>query len=193
MMISAVQKKQLQQLFDTLPQNVKAHSIRTGIGLQVLVSRICADTPEYISDNQKALCTADAVMCAREFGFYHHIGDSSSKNTRYSSPREMISSIFDGAWNVNGFYAHGLLDTIETHDEHWDGSGLPNGLRGIQIPFWGRVCAVAEVYDNICSAPNAPSPSKAMKQLKALSGTVLDPELTAVFAECSGELRSLYC
>jgi response regulator RpfG family c-di-GMP phosphodiesterase len=34
-----------------------------------------------------------------------------------------------------------------THHEKWDGSGYPRGLKGEEIPLYGRIVAVADVFD----------------------------------------------
>ena len=34
-----------------------------------------------------------------------------------------------------------------THHEKWNGSGYPNGLKGEDIPLFGRITAVADVFD----------------------------------------------
>ncbi len=34
-----------------------------------------------------------------------------------------------------------------THHEKWDGSGYPQGLAGEEIPLFGRICALADVFD----------------------------------------------
>ncbi|MFO0941525.1 MAG: HD domain-containing phosphohydrolase [Pirellulales bacterium] len=34
-----------------------------------------------------------------------------------------------------------------THHERWDGTGYPLGLKGEDIPFEGRITAVADVFD----------------------------------------------
>ena len=45
-----------------------------------------------------------------------------------------------------------LANTIAlTHHEKWDGSGYPNGLAGEAIPLVGRIVAVADVFDALCS------------------------------------------
>ena len=38
-----------------------------------------------------------------------------------------------------------------SHHERWDGQGYPNGLAGENIPLWGRICAVADVFDAVTS------------------------------------------
>ena len=42
-------------------------------------------------------------------------------------------------------------DIAFTHHERWDGSGYPFGLRGRDIPFCGRLTALADVYDALTS------------------------------------------
>lgn len=38
-----------------------------------------------------------------------------------------------------------------THHERWDGKGYPHGLQGHQIPLFGRITAVADVFDALTS------------------------------------------
>jgi hypothetical protein len=58
-----------------------------------------------------------------------------------------------------------------THHERWDGDGYPNGLRGQEIPFAGRVVAIADVFDaTTCERPyrrrrNATAPRAAFARL----------------------------
>ena len=34
-----------------------------------------------------------------------------------------------------------------THHEKYDGSGYPEGLKGEEIPLYGRITAIADVFD----------------------------------------------
>jgi putative two-component system response regulator len=38
-----------------------------------------------------------------------------------------------------------------SHHEKWDGSGYPNGLMADDVPLYGRICAVADVFDALVS------------------------------------------
>jgi len=44
-----------------------------------------------------------------------------------------------------------VLDMVATHHERHDGSGYPRGLRGDQIPLFGRIAGLVDSYDAITS------------------------------------------
>jgi HD-GYP domain-containing protein (c-di-GMP phosphodiesterase class II) len=44
-----------------------------------------------------------------------------------------------------------FISGIKYHHEKWDGSGYPDGLAGEDIPFFGRIVAVADVFDAMVS------------------------------------------
>jgi putative nucleotidyltransferase with HDIG domain len=45
----------------------------------------------------------------------------------------------------------GAHEVVAAHHEKWDGSGYPRGLRAEAIPLAARICAVADVFDALCS------------------------------------------
>lgn len=47
--------------------------------------------------------------------------------------------------------AHRFLSGVKHHHEKWDGSGYPDGLAGEEIPFFGRIVAIADVFDAMVS------------------------------------------
>ncbi|GAB4309577.1 MAG: hypothetical protein Kow0084_05370 [Pseudothermotoga elfii] len=42
-----------------------------------------------------------------------------------------------------------VAQIIRRHQEHMDGSGYPEGLRGDQIPFLSQVLTVCDVYSTL--------------------------------------------
>ncbi len=83
-------------------------------------------------------------------------------------------------------------EIAETHQEKWDGSGYPHGLKGEEIPLSGRLMAVADVYDALISKrvykPAYPH-SRAVTMIAEGRGTHFDPAIVDVFLECSEQFR----
>jgi cyclic di-GMP phosphodiesterase len=81
-----------------------------------------------------------------------------------------------------------------THHERWDGTGYPHGIKGEEIPLWGRICAVCDVFDAVTSErpykPRFPN-EKAFKILRKGSGHHFDPRIVDVFFECLDEILAI--
>ncbi|MEZ0537253.1 transporter substrate-binding domain-containing protein [Caldicellulosiruptoraceae bacterium PP1] len=75
---------------------------------------------------------------------------------------------------------------IKYHHERYDGNGYPEGLKGDEIPFIARICAVADAYDAMTQ--NRPY-RKAMLKEEAIteliknSGTQFDPIIVDIFVK----------
>jgi HD-GYP domain-containing protein (c-di-GMP phosphodiesterase class II) len=108
-------------------------------------------------------------------------------------------------------------DVALTHHENWDGSGYPGwvdpvtgraiktaadgrplGKKGEEIPLTGRIVAIADVYDALCSRRVYKEPwseADVLAEIKQLGGTKFDPGLIEVFFEILPsikQIRSLY-
>ncbi len=85
-----------------------------------------------------------------------------------------------------------------SHHEKWDGSGYPYGLAGKDIPIFGRICALADVFDALTSSrpyKKAWSMEKALAFISANSGSHFDPEIVTAFLDSLPEImriRSVY-
>jgi putative two-component system response regulator len=80
------------------------------------------------------------------------------------------------------------------HHERWDGSGYPSGLWGENIPLWGRICAVADVFDAVTSErPYKPAYSieEALDILRDGRGTQFDPQVVDVFFDNLDEILAV--
>jgi HD-GYP domain-containing protein (c-di-GMP phosphodiesterase class II)/methylmalonyl-CoA mutase cobalamin-binding subunit len=86
-----------------------------------------------------------------------------------------------------------ILDMAATialsHQEKWDGSGYPRGLKGETIPIEGRIVAVADVFDALTSDRvyrKAFAVEEAVQMMREQRGRHFDPVLLDAFMEVLG-------
>ena len=90
--------------------------------------------------------------------------------------------------NSEGVGKLALLTAAE-HHERMDGTGYPAGLTGEQISQYGRMAAIADVYDAITADRvyhKGITPTQGLKRLLEWSGDHLDPQLVQEFIRCIG-------
>ncbi len=78
-----------------------------------------------------------------------------------------------------------VAQAIESHHEAFDGSGYPLGLKGEDIPLYGRIIAVADAYVNMTSERPFALPKtdeQAIGELGKLSGTRFDGMIVRLLA-----------
>ena len=72
-----------------------------------------------------------------------------------------------------------------THHEKWDGGGYPQGLAGEDIPLYGRIVAVADVFDALTHDrpyKKAFPKAEAIEMMVKERGTHFDPTILDLFA-----------
>lgn len=81
-----------------------------------------------------------------------------------------------------------------SHQEKWDGSGYPHGLRGDNIPISARLMAVADVYDALISRRvyKPPMPhAQAMQIIVEGRGKHFDPDIVEAFEAISADFAEI--
>ncbi|BEV14293.1 response regulator [Herbaspirillum sp. DW155] len=82
-----------------------------------------------------------------------------------------------------------------SHHEKWDGSGYPNGLKGEDIPLYGRIVAVADVFDALTSSrpyKKGWSLEDAGAFLRKNAGSHFDPRCVEAFFAGWEEVVEIY-
>jgi len=77
-------------------------------------------------------------------------------------------------------------DIVYSHQERFDGTGYPRGLKGKEIPLGARIFSIADTLDAITSdRPYRPAQTlqAARAEIEKWSGRQFDPELVKVFLE----------
>lgn len=75
-----------------------------------------------------------------------------------------------------------LGEAILCHHERWDGTGYPNGIKGLKIPLESRIIAIADAYSAMTcprAYREAISEEAALDEIKNCAGSQFDPELVA--------------
>ena len=112
-------------------------------------------------------------------------------------------------------YDTAAAEVALTHHEWWDGSGYPghvdvaacsglenlmledetsSGKKGHEIPIFGRIVSLADVYDALCSPrvyKDAWDESKALSSIEKAAGTQFDPDLVEIFFDNIDMIRSI--
>ncbi len=100
-----------------------------------------------------------------------------------------------------------------THHENWDGTGYPGyvdietgapektdengaalGRRGEEIPLFGRIVSIADVYDALSNKrvyKAAWSEEDVLAEMKKMAGSKFDPELVDIFMEILPTIRQI--
>ncbi len=93
--------------------------------------------------------------------------------------RDAIAGVEKTLGSSNDFLRYAKEITY-SHQEHWDGSGYPQGLSGTAIPLSARLMAVADVYDALISARSyrpAFTHETAVELIRQGSGEHFDPDV----------------
>jgi putative two-component system response regulator len=101
---------------------------------------------------------------------------------------EIMKTHAEKGWEILRGSRSSLLDVAAkiayTHHEKFDGSGYPRGLVGENIPLYGRIVAVADVFDALTTErpyKKAWAVEDAMDFLFSNAGTHFDPLCVAAF------------
>jgi HD-GYP domain-containing protein (c-di-GMP phosphodiesterase class II) len=117
--------------------------------------------------------------------------------------------------DVHSDFEEAAAEVALNHHERWDGTGYPGYIdlhtgsplaghqaadggplskREHEIPLFGRIVAVADVYDALRSRRSYKEPwdeERILSEMQVLSGTHFDPELVAAFFSCLDVLKSI--
>ncbi len=76
------------------------------------------------------------------------------------------------------------------HQEKWDGSGYPRGIKGSDIHIYGRITALVDVFDALgakrCYKESWPM-DKVVEKIQQQAGRHFDPELVSIFIQSLDE------
>jgi HD-GYP domain-containing protein (c-di-GMP phosphodiesterase class II) len=149
------------------------------------------------------------------------ISDLILKKADRLSPEEfavMKSHTYLGARlfkNMKSDFEEVAAQVALNHHEKWDGTGYPGQVdpfsreallghdstaapplpkKGEEIPLYGRIVSVADVYDALCSKRSYKDPwdeDRVLEEMRRLSGKSFDPEVIDAFFDCLDMLKAI--
>lgn len=117
--------------------------------------------------------------------------------------------------HISSDFEEAAAEVALNHHERWDGTGYPGHIdpmtmkhltgfegnsgrplpkHGEEIPLFGRIVAVADVYDTLRSRRSYKEPwdeDRSLCEMERLSGTHFDPELVTAFFSCFEIVKSI--
>ena len=109
--------------------------------------------------------------------------------TQHNNNRQMIELRCERGADIVRMLELGAeaAETVRRLDEHWDGKGYPEGLKGDQIPLLARICSVAQNLDVFAEGGT----ELALAVLRKRSGRWFDPDIVRM-AEILNESGTLW-
>jgi HD-GYP domain-containing protein (c-di-GMP phosphodiesterase class II) len=80
----------------------------------------------------------------------------------------------------------GIIPWVYHHQELWNGSGYPQGLKADEIPIQARIISICEYFDDLLSGnttKNKLNVEQALDRIQSESGSLFDPAITAAFVK----------
>jgi HD-GYP domain-containing protein (c-di-GMP phosphodiesterase class II) len=97
-------------------------------------------------------------------------------------------------WDGTGYPGHMDPFSTKTLNGHETTDGTPLPKRGEEIPLYGRIVSVADVYDALRSRRSYKDPwdeGRVLEEMRRLSGKSFDPEVIEAFFDCLDTLQSI--
>ncbi|MCB9110524.1 MAG: GAF domain-containing protein [Anaerolineales bacterium] len=169
----------LTSALDARDRETEGHSLR--------VTQMAVKLGEFIGYSQ------DQLKILERGSLLHDIGKIGISDTILHKPGPLTEEEWKimklhpdiGSRIVEGIpFLEDTIQLIRGHQERWDGTGYPDGLRENEIPELARLFSVIDAFDALTS--NRPyrkkiSVDEALDYLKSESGVLFDPSMVTAF------------
>lgn len=191
------QKKALESFVRTLAASIDARDEMTA-GHSARVAELAVAFAEYMG------LGGDDVRLIRFAALLHDVGKIGTRDAVLRKPGELtpeeLQHMKEHPRNTFRILSSirltrelaDLPAIASAHHENIDGTGYPRGLKGEDIPRFGKIIALADVFDALTSNRHYRNPmavGEALRTMEGMAGTKFDADLVATFQTFIEERR----
>ena len=173
-------QKEIDQGRDILRMAAMLHDVG-----KIAISDVILKKPGRLNESEFETMKQHTVLGARLF---------SDRQSDFDEAAAMVALNHHERWDGNGYPGHVDVQTAKALKGHTRSNGQPMGKKGEHIPLYGRIVALADVYDALSSArvyKDAWDESKVLDTIESESGRQFDPELVEIFFSSLDFLRAI--
>ena len=150
-------------------------------------SDIILKKPGRLNDEEFEIMKQHTILGAKLF---------LDKQSEFDEAAGLVALNHHERWDggARGYPGHIKLEICEPKDQKFSCEGTSKSKKGEEIPLFGRIVALADVYDALSSArcyKEAWDEEKILSILKEESGKHFDPELVEIFLEIFDTIKSI--
>ena len=171
---------EVQQQRDILRMAAMLHDVG-----KIAISDLILKKPDRLSEEEFEIIKSHTYLGARLFSDIH---------SDFEEAAAQVALNHHERWDGTGYPGHIDPLTGMPLASHQASDGRPLPKRENEIPLFGRIVAVADVYDALRSRRSYKEPwdeDRILSEMQRLSGTHFDPELIAAFFSCLDVLKSI--
>jgi response regulator RpfG family c-di-GMP phosphodiesterase len=172
--------KEIDQCRDILRMAAMLHDVG-----KIAISDLILKKPGRLDKSEFITMKQHTVLGARLF---------SDRQSDFDEAAAEVALNHHERWDGNGYPGHVDVQTGTAQKGTVPSDAQPQGKKGEQIPLYGRIVALADVYDALSSArvyKDAWDESKVLDTIESESGRHFDPELVDIFFASLDFLRAI--
>jgi len=173
-------EKEMNQNRDMLRMAAMLHDVG-----KVAISDIILKKPGKFNDDEYEIMKMHTLYGARLF---------TENQSDFEEAAMQVALNHHERWDGRGYPGHIDINSGEPKDGFKDTSGKAIGKKGEEIPLFGRIVALADVYDALSSKRVYKEPWEENQVLDVItkeSGNQFEPELVEIFLEKYNVIKSI--
>ncbi len=173
-----ISDEEIEKTRDTLRMAAMLHDVG-----KVAISDLILKKPDRFTDEEYEVMKSHTILGARLF---------INKQSDFDELAQEVALNHHENWDGTGYPGHVDIETGEPLK--WDDTSRALGKRGEEIPLFGRIVSISDVYDALRSQriyKEAWTEDDAISEMTKLAGTKFDPELVDIFLKVLPNIKTI--